>query len=52
MSELTSCNYCTFNGIKARAKREGKKVELRGHDVYVDGKHVAWFMELTSSCCC
>ena len=28
MSELTPCNYCTLLRIKARAKKEGKKVTL------------------------
>lgn len=52
MSELTSCNYCTLNDIRRRAKRDGKKVEVHTNVVYVDGKRVAWFMELTDYCCC
>jgi hypothetical protein len=29
MSELTSCNFCNLNRIKAKAKKEGKKVILK-----------------------
>ncbi len=29
MSELTRCNYCTLRGLRARAKRDKKKVILR-----------------------
>jgi len=42
MSELTPCNYCSLQGIKARAKMNGCKVYLRnstgslgGIDVFV-----------------
>lgn len=61
MSELTPCNYCTYNRIKRREERVGNAVILEGHDLYVvptgdklDKKkhHVAWFMELTDYCCC
>lgn len=53
MSELLECNYCTWQGIKARAAREGKTAELRGGRwAYVDGEEVAIFMLLTTSCCC
>lgn len=65
MSELTSCNYCTLRAIEARAKLRGLQVTGMGQHVYVhpsgvekdqlkpDGEyHVAWFMELTESCCC
>jgi len=67
MSELTSCNYCSLRAIKARAKKEGKKVKVKpatyegelrkfafqgGVDIFVDGKKVAWFMELPNHCCC
>jgi len=48
MSELTPCNYCTLLRIKARAKKEGKKVtilpntssQLGGLNVYVHPKEV------------
>ncbi len=66
MSELTSCNYCNLKRIKARARKEHKKVEIKfasyegieeykamgGVDVFLDGKEVAWFMELPDHCCC
>ena len=26
MSELTSCNFCTLEGVKRRAKRDGMRV--------------------------
>jgi hypothetical protein len=26
MSELTSCNFCTLQGVKRRAKRDGMRV--------------------------
>ncbi len=43
MSELTQCNYCSLQGIKRRAGREGKHVHLNpdtrmsrgGVDIYV-----------------
>ena len=41
MSELTRCNYCVLQSIKAHAKQEGKKVMLKssafkgGIDVFV-----------------
>jgi len=57
MSELTSCNYCTLQGIKSRAKENGEKVKVvpsrhGGVDVKVNDRQVAWFMELTTYCCC
>ena len=66
MSELTSCNYCNLKKIKVNAKREHKKVKIKrspqvgteryenmgGVDVFVNGKNVAWFMELPDHCCC
>ena len=63
MSELTPCNHCTFESIKARCEKEGKTVELKRPEdeemaslmkwaVVVDGKEVAWLMELTDHCCC
>jgi len=67
MSELTLCNYCSLRRIKTQARKDGKRVkvtaalyegELRkfvvqgGVDVFVDGKKVAWFMELPNHCCC
>ncbi len=56
VSELTPCNHCTYTGIKSRAKRDGKQVELKREDgwtvAYVGGKSVASFMELTNYCCC
>lgn len=62
MSDLTFCNYCNMEAIKARAKKVDRKVEVRpakedvcylgGTDVFVDGKFVAWFMTLPDYCCC
>ena len=66
MSELTECNYCTYQALKADAKAEGEEVELKenplihngvtifkhGVDVYVDGKWRVWFAKLDDRCCC
>ncbi len=62
MSELTSCNYCKFEGIKRRAKESGMKVTYKNSNVYVhppgvknptnDKYFKVWFMELPKSCCC
>ncbi len=58
MSELTSCNYCTLRDIRARAKRDGKKVRVKhnalhgGVDILVGDRTACWFMELTKYCCC
>ena len=59
MSELTPCNYCTYKGIKERCKKEGKKVKLVSSKeipgwraVKIEGKEVAWFMEITNHCVC
>jgi len=67
MSELTLCNHCSLQIIKRRAKKESKEVtiikniEHGGTDVYVHSKSesidkekdfAAWFMELSSRCCC
>lgn len=40
MSELTTCNFCLVENIRARAKYTGKKVTIRpalsgGQDIYV-----------------
>jgi len=44
MSELTQCNYCSLQRIRARAKREGKVVTLIpggiGVDVFVHPEYV------------
>jgi len=56
MSELTPCNYCTFQDIIRR--HQGATVELHGFpgsdwvECTVDGKRVASFMELTEECVC
>lgn len=59
MSELTSCNHCTLQGIRQRARKEGKTVTVGPSDtlpgwtmVLVDGKKKATFMELSDYCCC
>jgi len=58
MSELTSCNYCTLQDIKSRAKQKGEKVRVvpngrhGGVDIKVGDRQAAWFMELTKYCCC
>jgi hypothetical protein len=60
VSELTLCNRCTLELITAQAN--GKTVtcervpiteEMGGwFAVTVDGRRVAWFMELSEVCCC
>lgn len=59
MSDLTRCNYCTFEAIKKRMKQKGKKATVRKNevngwmDVFVDGKRSATsFMKLTDHCVC
>jgi len=64
MSELTQCNFCTLQGIKAIAKKNGRKVvvekddsyPLKGFNVYTQGKmgkhFEAWLMEISGECCC
>jgi hypothetical protein len=59
MSELTRCNYCTLNNIKARYGvsnveiRLSQSGDLRGWtEVYVRGKRVASFMAVTDHCVC
>ena len=58
MSELTSCNYCTFESMKRHAKEKKEKlvkkpnIKESGVDILVDGEFRCWFMELTSYCCC
>ena len=57
------CNYCTYIDIVSEAQAKGQKAELKVDDsnilpsktargVYVDGKFIAWFMELPDSCAC
>jgi hypothetical protein len=60
MSEATMCNRCTLDLITAQYA--GKEVtcervpiteEMGGwYAVTVDGKRVAWFLELSETCCC
>jgi len=56
MSELTTCNYCSYREIKERDK--GKKVELRRdehgwQEVFVAGESAGViFMEITDRCVC
>lgn len=67
MSELTTCNFCTLRRMRERAKKNGDQITLIGQDVYRHPKDVklkdlpaaerkkywaAWFMSLSSSCCC
>jgi len=51
---MSTCNYCTFKEIKSRYK--GHKIVLKNEDggtsIYVDGKFIAWLMEITDSCAC
>lgn len=59
MSELTKCNWCTLQWMKARAKARGVEiivdkdengwVRVRYSD-YLDAS--AYFMELTEGCAC
>jgi len=59
MSELTTCNYCSFREIKARCKKEKKKCKLVSSKdlagftaAEVDDIEVAWFKEMTDHCVC
>lgn len=67
MGEFTQCNYCSFEQLKKRAKRDGKVVtvkrstfELGGSEVYVHKKGevlskqnwVAWMMLIPTQCEC
>lgn len=61
MSDLTLCNFCKLQRIKARAAVAGKTVVvtarsergfLEGREVTVDGKFVAWFAALGTRCEC
>jgi hypothetical protein len=63
MSDLTPCNYCTLQSMKAKAKERGTTVivihealgEMRGwySARYSDKKEPsAWFMVLTAGCAC
>ena len=63
MSELTPCNYCSYERMKAMCKESGEKIRLKKPDdkemadlmqwaVEIDGEEVAWFMELTDHCVC
>jgi hypothetical protein len=36
MSELTQCNYCSLNALRARAKREKKRVTIMRGRRYAD----------------
>ncbi|MBU0598719.1 hypothetical protein KKF61_07105 [Patescibacteria group bacterium] len=57
---MSRCNYCTFQSIKNKARKNKQKVivkpdlkyKLGGVNVYVNGKFMAWFMELPEHCCC
>lgn len=53
------CNRCNYDQIVRQARSLGQDVELRRdtgmngrQSVYVDGKFVAWFMELPDQCVC
>jgi hypothetical protein len=67
MSELTKCNYCSYQQYKKEAKNENMKLTYLNNTVYVHPKEVsiksldsferekyfrAWFMELGSRCEC
>lgn len=54
MSELTPCNFCTMANIRRRHPDEQIVVRDDGGwtGVYVGGKRVASFMELTKECVC
>ena len=64
MSELTPCNHCTLEAMKARAKKRGIKVkveQVRLPDemagwyaaTYSDeSKPAVYFMSLTVGCAC
>jgi hypothetical protein len=54
MSNLTKCNYCSYEQILRNAKE--KTVELKPEDggisIYIDGKFASWYMELPDHYCC
>ena len=52
MSDLTTCNFCEYKEIKDKAQQERKSMEWKGPELWVDGKFVAWFMELPIECAC
>lgn len=57
MSELTPCNFCSLNGIKARAAARSDEVVLElDHEgwtiVYVNGKRIASMQRVTTVCVC
>ena len=68
MSELTTCNYCTLKGMKARAKKMNTRIVVApgkaswgGFDIHElkkkndkphDKNFRCWFMGLTDSCVC
>jgi hypothetical protein len=39
MSELTQCNYCSLQEVKARAKRDKMKVTLMAGRTFNSGRH-------------
>jgi hypothetical protein len=57
MSELTRCNYCTLQSIKARHGEDQVFIRYNGHgwlEVRIHGKDepLAWFLILTAHCVC
>lgn len=59
MSELTQCNYCTWEDIKKHAKERLKTYELRAsndipgwQEAVIDGEVVAYFKKVTDYCVC
>lgn len=63
MSELTTCNYCSLQKMKARAKERGVEVVVATHSFgemrgwtsarYSNEEEPShWFMQLTAHCVC
>lgn len=59
MSELTQCNYCTYEHMKAEAKKRNVTVVLeRSQDGWTSARYSdekepsAWFLKLTRECVC
>lgn len=58
MSELTRCNRCVFNDMRARAAGRGATVILSQQDGWVAARYSdrdepsSWFLELSDGCVC
>ena len=52
MSELTTCNYCSWQMLKKNHPTAKLVPEHGGVSVYEDTQFLAWFMQLTKGCAC